>query len=92
MNSNKDLRQILQLLGDSTRYKMFRILSAKHDLCVSEIAERLNISVPAASQHFRAMENAGLVLKKRDGQKMCYMLDDEDAITKTLIKLMKRED
>jgi len=90
-NNNDNLRQILQLLGDRTRYNMFKILSKNKDLCVSEVADKLNISVPAASQHFRAMETAGLVKKRRDGQKMCYLIDDSAIVTKTIIKLMKRD-
>ena len=88
IKARNNLQQILHLLGDRTRYNIFRILSNQEGLCVSEIANKLNISVPAASQHFRVMENAGLVKKKREGQRMCYLIDDSDMITKTIIKLM----
>jgi len=64
----------MQILGDKTRYKMFKLLSSKQELCVSEIADKLDISVSAVSQHFKNFEMNGLVDKKRTGQKICYGL------------------
>lgn len=71
----------LQLLGDKTRYKLFKLLMQDSELCVTEIAEKLNVSVPAVSQHFRMYERAGIVDKKRMGQKICYMLREDDLVT-----------
>lgn len=78
---------ILQVLGDTSRYKMFKILLEKKQLCVSEIANKLNVSVPAVSQHFRTFELVGIVEKERMGQKICYQLKDDDDLIKQLIKI-----
>lgn len=78
---------LLQALGESSRYKMFKILLQKKQLCVSEIAERLELSVPAVSQHFRTFELVGIVRKERMGQKICYQLKDSDEVIKKLIKI-----
>lgn len=84
--TDKRMILALQLLGDSTRFKMFKLLLADHNLCVSEIADKLNISPSAVSQHFRSFEMLGLVSKERSGQKICYLLTD-DSLVKDLKKL-----
>lgn len=82
--------RIMQLLGDSTRYKIFKLLQNEDEMCVSEIAENLNISVSAVSQHFRSFEMVGLVDKERMGQKICYALRDEDEFIQKIVSLVKK--
>lgn len=77
----------MQLLGDKTRYKMFKLVQENRELCVSEIAANLNISVSAASQHFRHFEQLGLVDKERIGQKICYLLRSEDKLVGKLVDI-----
>lgn len=83
------LTSIFQLLGDSTRYKIFKLLLSKKEFCVSEIAEQVGISVPAASQHFRIFELVGLVDKKRYGQMICYVLKEDDNLVSNLVSFVK---
>jgi ArsR family transcriptional regulator len=70
----------MQLLGDSTRFKMFKLLSSNQDLCVSEMAKQLGISPSAVSQHFKSFEILGLVTKQRTGQKICYEFSDDELV------------
>lgn len=77
----------MQALGDKTRYKMFKIMQTNKQMCVSEIANELGISVPAVSQNFRIMELVGLVNKQRFGQKMCYELKLNDPLIKKLVQI-----
>ena len=79
----------LQLLGDSTRFKIFKLLTQDNELCVSEIAQQLDISVSAVSQHFRQFEMLGIVGKERMGQKICYCLNKQDNFVDQLKKLIK---
>lgn len=71
---------LMQLLGDSTRYKIFKLLLNQEELCVSEIAQRVEVSTSAASQHFKNFEMLGVVAKKRYGQKICYSLVSDASI------------
>lgn len=87
--SEKRLVHTLSLLGDATRYKIFRLLSDDSELCVSEIASKLNISPSAVSQHFKNFEILGLVEKHRNGQKICYALKDDDQLVIELKKISK---
>ncbi len=77
----------MQALGDKTRFKMFKIMQTNKQMCVSEIAQELGISVPAVSQNFRIMELVGLVDKQRFGQRMCYQLKPNDPLIKKLVKI-----
>lgn len=78
--SEKRIVHTMQLLGDSTRFKMFKLLSSNQELCVSEMAEQLHISSSAVSQHFRNFEMLGLVTKERTGQKICYILTEDPLV------------
>ncbi|MBI3624053.1 winged helix-turn-helix transcriptional regulator [Candidatus Saccharibacteria bacterium] len=75
-----------QSLGDKTRFKIFKLLLSKKDYCVSEIAEKVGISLPAASQHFRIFELVGLVDKVRYGQLVCYVINKNDPLVQELVK------
>jgi len=74
----------MQLLGDPTRFKIFKLLSSEEEYCVSDIAAKLGISPSAVSQHFRNFEMLGLVEKERMGQKICYVLNNEDPLVDEL--------
>lgn len=82
---------ILQLLGDKTRFKIFKLIADNQDMCVSEIASELHISVSAVSQHFRSFEMLGLVRKHRTGQKICYELKEDDTVIQELIAITKEQ-
>ena len=86
-NQEQQLVRGLQVIGDETRYKIFKLLQSNEEFCVSSIASQLGVSVSAASQHFRLFEAAGLVYKKRYGQKICYRLKDDDLLVGTLLML-----
>lgn len=75
----------MQLLGDKTRFKIFKLLMTKKDLCVTEIAAELGITLSAVSQHFRSFEMLGLVDKERSGQKVCYALKSDDLLVSELV-------
>ncbi|MEI7632609.1 MAG: metalloregulator ArsR/SmtB family transcription factor [bacterium] len=77
----------MQLLGDKTRFKMFKLLLSNQQMCVSQIAEKLDITVSAVSQHFKNFELVGLVNKERSGQKICYVLKASDPLVEQLVNL-----
>lgn len=81
----------MQLLGDKTRFKIFKLLMNDKELCVTEIASEVGISLSAVSQHFKNFEMLGLVAKKRVGQKICYMLKEEDTLVGELTGIARKE-
>ena len=61
-------------LADPTRRQVFERL-AKRSLSVGELAAGLPVSRPAVSQHLKVLEQARLVMSRRDGQRRVYTVD-----------------
>lgn len=90
MNSDKTgLPLALRALGDAGRFNIFRLLMAYHNICVTDIAKVLDVTVSAASQQLRVLERLGLVIKIRMGQMVCYEINRESVMAKQLVKLIK---
>lgn len=66
------LSAVFFALSDPTRRELLNRLSKGTELTVSELAEPLEMSLPAASKHLKILERAGLLDRRRDGQRF-YM-------------------
>jgi DNA-binding transcriptional ArsR family regulator len=64
----------LDALGDPTRRAVFKRLR-KGSRSVREIADGMEVSRPAVSQHLRVLKNAGLVVVRIDGARRLYGID-----------------
>jgi len=82
------LSSLFGILGDKNRFRILKILIEYGELCVSDLAAILNISISAVSQHLRILEMSGLVASKRMGQMMCYKPLTQNSKIKAIIKLM----
>ncbi len=87
-NDEDTLQLIFSVLGDSTRFRIIKLLSAHHELCVTDLANILQISVSAVSQHLRILELSSLVDKERMGQMICYMLKRGNPTVESVLKLL----
>ena len=68
------LDAIFHALGDATRRRMLRDLSAGA-LTVGQLAEPFSISLAAASKHIKALESAGLIRREVKGRTHLCRLD-----------------
>lgn len=68
------LAKRLALVGDSQRLKILCLIFNKKKLCVSEIAQELNMSVATASHHLQALADDGFFKSERNGKKVCYSM------------------
>lgn len=64
----------LKALADGSRFRIINLLLT-HDLCVGAIADRLNISKAAVSQHLQILRKAGLVTGEKRGYWTHYSVD-----------------
>jgi DNA-binding transcriptional ArsR family regulator len=64
----------LQALGDPTRRLIFKRLRAGAR-SVGEIAEGMDVSRPAVSQHLKVLKNARLVVDRPEGTRRLYAVD-----------------
>lgn len=68
--------QILDALGDPTRRLVFtRLRSGARS--VGQIAEGMDVTRPAVSQHLRVLKAARLVSDRADGTRRLYAVDPE---------------
>ena len=75
-NTIADLSDFFKIMGDSTRLQLLMILE-HGELCVSDLAYLLNMSISAVSHQLKSLRNAKLVKIRRDGKNIFYSLDDE---------------
>jgi DNA-binding transcriptional ArsR family regulator len=70
------LAELYKNFSDPTRLRIIYELS-KEDLCVREIAERLDMSQSAISHQLRVLRNVRLVKFAKEGKMARYSLDDD---------------
>jgi len=73
-DSFKAISKILSLAGSEVRLKVLFLLNIENELCPCDIADILEMSVPAVSQHIRKMKDAGIITSRREGQTLYYSL------------------
>ena len=71
------LSQVLSLAGNDVRMKMLYLLEEENELCVCDLADILEMSIPAVSQHLRKLKDANILQTRRDGQTIFYSLKEE---------------
>jgi len=82
------LSSIFNVLGDKSRFRILKILTQHGELCVSDLAAILDISISSVSQHLRILEMSRLVMGERMGQMICYKPLIKDPKVKTITNLM----
>jgi DNA-binding transcriptional ArsR family regulator len=82
--NGKDQRVIFKILGDRNRYRIFEMLGKRSQLPVSDIAKVLKISMPLASHHLKIMEQADMLVRDKEGQKVYYKLSTDNKIAQSI--------
>jgi len=87
---DKTLSLVFSALSDPGRLRILKILMKHRDVCVSDVANVLNVSVPAASRHLSILESSGLVEKVRMGQSTCFRVLENNQTIKSVIKVLEK--
>lgn len=82
------LSPVFSALSDSGRLQIFKILLKHNNICVSDVAGILKISVPAASRQLKILETAGLIEKTRNGQMMCFSIKENNNKIKAIVDII----
>jgi DNA-binding transcriptional ArsR family regulator len=85
---NKELDDVIQIfraLSDHSRVKIIAALTGNESLCVSDIADSLDMPISRVSHHLSTLKMLGFVRSKHEGKQVFYSIDD-DCIT----DIMKR--
>jgi ArsR family transcriptional regulator len=67
--------KIMKALADPNRVKIVKLLQQK-EMCVCELQGALRISQPAVSKHLKVLEEAGLVVFRKEGLWVNYSLSE----------------
>ncbi|RFP64369.1 ArsR family transcriptional regulator [Hymenobacter lapidiphilus] len=70
------LASVLALAGNEVRLQMLFLL-ADEQLCVCDLADVLQMTVSAVSQHLRKLKDGGVVAARKVGQTVFYTLNAE---------------
>ncbi|MCZ6593817.1 MAG: metalloregulator ArsR/SmtB family transcription factor [Bacteroidetes bacterium] len=91
MKGNFDrMSKLLSIAGNQVRLKILFLLNMEKELCPCDIADILEMSVPAISQHIRKIKDAGIISSRREGQTIYYSLnEDETDILNTIFNSIK---
>lgn len=84
------MSKLLSIAGNQVRLKILFLLNMEQELCPCDIADILEMSVPAISQHIRKIKDAGIITSRREGQTLYYSLnEDETDILNTMFNSIK---
>ncbi len=76
-NSFERLSQVLTLAGNDVRLKMLYLLEEENELCVCDLADVLEMTIPAVSQHLRKLKDGNILQTRRSAQTIYYSLKEE---------------
>ena len=70
----KTLADSLGVAGNLQRLKILYVLHAHKQMCVCDLAEVLELTDSAVSQHLRKLKDKNIVKSRREGQTIFYSL------------------
>lgn len=73
----EQMSNLLALAGNEVRLKILFLLEEEKELCPCDIADILEMSIPAISQHLRKMKDGNVLQTRRSGQTIYYSLKTE---------------
>ena len=73
------ISELFKALSDETRTRILYLLSGR-ELCVCDLADILEMSLPAVSHHLRLLRTMRLVKYRREGKQAFYSLDDDHIV------------
>ncbi len=85
-----ELERIFRGLSDRTRLRIVSLL-LDGELCVCDIQFVLGSPQPNVSRHLAYLKHSGLVLDRREGQRMFYRLAEPSEPTRKLLFALLRE-
>lgn len=75
--NEEEIEETFKILSNPNRLKIICILSRSDDkeATVSQIAKKLNITQPAASQHLKLLKTAKILKSEKNGNNIYYKIN-----------------
>lgn len=80
MNNIDFQAQIFKALGHPLRLKILKKL-VDGELCVCKLVDDTQFTQANLSQHLKILSNAGLIIKRKEGNYSHYRISDNEAIS-----------
>lgn len=77
-------------LGDVNRHRIFKLLNVHQRMSASDIARKLKISRPLASQHLKILVQSQLFKREKVGQHKFYQIDGESPFVRSFISVINK--
>ena len=77
----EDIAELFKGFADPTRVHILYLLAARKELCVTDIAEAVELSQSAISHQLRILKQMHLIKFRRDGKNILYSLADDHVQT-----------
>lgn len=71
----KSFIKVMKALSDPSRVKIMKMLQ-RREMCVCEIQAALGVAQSTSSKHLQILEDAGLILSKKEGLWVNYRVAD----------------
>ena len=71
--------------ADATRVHILSVLAVEQELCVTDIAEKVELSQSAISHQLRLLKQMQLIKFRREGKNILYSLADDHV--KTILQM-----
>ncbi len=72
-----ELSELFKAFGDSTRLRILFFLFENGEVCVSDLAEKLEMTVSAVSHQLKLLKQRKLIWGRREGKQIMYSLADD---------------
>ena len=79
------IAELFKAFGDPTRVHILSLLLVHPELCVTDIAEAVEISQSGVSHQLRILKQMHLIKFRRDGKNLWYSLADDHV--KTILQM-----
>lgn len=73
-----------KFMANAKRIEILFLLG-QHELCVEEIADKMDIKIPNLSQHLSIMRERGVVETRREGTKIYYRIANPKTLQACLL-------
>jgi len=71
-----DLMRLFKVLANNTRLRLLHAVAIHEEICVTDLAETLEMKPQAVSNQLQRLLDTGVVASRRDGNNMYYRVDD----------------
>ena len=76
-------------LGEPNRCLIFRALLKTPHASVGQLADAIGLSDSLASQHLKTLREAKLIIRRKEGKRVYYDVNNEDALVLALEKIVE---